>query len=378
MGTTEDMTRYTHGGYHPCIVGNILHGQSSSYRIVHKLGFGSYATVWLAEMMDASKAFVAVKVSTADGLSAREAESLRAVQSEHTVTLLDAFALDGPNGTHSVIVTDVLVPVLSLLSSHLSPRWRKKIAYDLVLAVHELHESGVVHGDLHLGNVGITIPQLLKEDPEDVMQDLDSHELTIVLPVDPKNSTPSLPAYVVAPCNLARYYGRICGSNDTPHAKIFDFGSAHFAGSQPTSFQCAVEACAPETVLARIVDKDENPPIGPTADVWALGAMIYEIVSGSAIFRSLGISALLTHMASMTGSVPSQWQARWPNSDSPRDAGAWWGQRRDHLKKGCTDDKDTDDLINLLRKTLVLDPSKRPSPKEISRDPWFMGIQQDD
>ena len=64
---TEPMTLYLPGGYHPIVVGDIL-GPSSEpqYRIVHKLGWGAYSTVWLAQKRDSTQAFVSVKVSTAD------------------------------------------------------------------------------------------------------------------------------------------------------------------------------------------------------------------------------------------------------------------------------------------------------------------------
>ena len=64
---TEPMTLYLPGGYHPIVVGDIL-GPSSErqYRIMHKLGWGAYSTVWLAQKRDSSQVFVSVKVSTAD------------------------------------------------------------------------------------------------------------------------------------------------------------------------------------------------------------------------------------------------------------------------------------------------------------------------
>lgn len=55
----EDITLYRRGGYHPVKLGdcfstlpadNLLYRSlpTSRYRILHKLGHGSYATVWLA------------------------------------------------------------------------------------------------------------------------------------------------------------------------------------------------------------------------------------------------------------------------------------------------------------------------------------------
>lgn len=54
MDTTEEQERYCPGGFHPVAIGDMLDPDARlalperRYRILHKLGFGSYATVWLA------------------------------------------------------------------------------------------------------------------------------------------------------------------------------------------------------------------------------------------------------------------------------------------------------------------------------------------
>ena len=41
----ENIEGYQTGGYHPVTIGDTFGGQ---YKIIHKLGFGGFATVWLA------------------------------------------------------------------------------------------------------------------------------------------------------------------------------------------------------------------------------------------------------------------------------------------------------------------------------------------
>lgn len=48
LDQVEDMRRYRPGGYHPIKLGDMLASSTSRYRILHKLGHGSFATVWLA------------------------------------------------------------------------------------------------------------------------------------------------------------------------------------------------------------------------------------------------------------------------------------------------------------------------------------------
>jgi hypothetical protein len=103
----ESLKKYKPGGYHPIMIGDILH---SRYRIVDKLGFGGYSTVWLARDT-CSERYVAVKVGVADS-SLRETNILRALSAplpsaspaypgHSSIPLpLDEFKLNGPNGTH--------------------------------------------------------------------------------------------------------------------------------------------------------------------------------------------------------------------------------------------------------------------------------------
>ena len=49
----EDMSMYKLGGYHPVTLGDTFSSISDSkaprYRVLHKLGHGSFSTVWLAQ-----------------------------------------------------------------------------------------------------------------------------------------------------------------------------------------------------------------------------------------------------------------------------------------------------------------------------------------
>lgn len=67
--------------------------------------------------------FVALKISIADAPEAsREVHVLKFISernndvaSQHIMTLLDNFQVNGPNGSHEVIVTDVVTPLGALV-----------------------------------------------------------------------------------------------------------------------------------------------------------------------------------------------------------------------------------------------------------------------
>ena len=45
--TQENTLRYRKGGYHPVCLGDTF--RNNRYKIQHKLGWGGFSTVWLAE-----------------------------------------------------------------------------------------------------------------------------------------------------------------------------------------------------------------------------------------------------------------------------------------------------------------------------------------
>ena len=66
--------------------------------------------------------FVALKIAVADtAKGSHEAHILRflnendtGIGSQHILNLLDSFRIEGPNGSHDVLVTEVLVPLRAL------------------------------------------------------------------------------------------------------------------------------------------------------------------------------------------------------------------------------------------------------------------------
>jgi hypothetical protein len=51
----EDTNRYRPGGLHLVALGEVYESSAARYKIIHKLGWGSYSTVWLASVLNESK-----------------------------------------------------------------------------------------------------------------------------------------------------------------------------------------------------------------------------------------------------------------------------------------------------------------------------------
>lgn len=153
----EDLHRYRPGGYHPIHLGDLLH--SRRYRIVHKLGWGGYSTVWLAHDLKTSR-LVALKILVAEiSRETREVEILRQLgeaatdpqRSLYLSQLQGYFRQDGPNGSHQCLVFDVDgVSVRALAQNYETGRLPGSMAWEvskqLLLALELLHANGVAHG----------------------------------------------------------------------------------------------------------------------------------------------------------------------------------------------------------------------------------------
>lgn len=56
----EDVQQYCRGGYHPIVTGDVF---DRRYRVIRKLGWGHFSTVWLCRDLEGSKPkYVALKV----------------------------------------------------------------------------------------------------------------------------------------------------------------------------------------------------------------------------------------------------------------------------------------------------------------------------
>lgn len=150
----ERLELYGPGGYHPVVINDSL---QKRYRIVDKLGFGGCSTIWLARD-EIDNRYVAVKIgSSKPSLPRREVEILRALhgprsssQAAAVPTILDAFDVQGPNGTHPCYTAILTQGNLREASySRLFPvHVARALAAKLATAVAFVHARGFVHGGL--------------------------------------------------------------------------------------------------------------------------------------------------------------------------------------------------------------------------------------
>ncbi|KAE8154969.1 kinase-like domain-containing protein [Aspergillus avenaceus] len=334
----EKLERYRPGGYHPVVIGEQL---KDRYCIVHKLGFGAYLTVWLARDQQSGK-YVAIKVSVSsiDHVSSQESNVLRRLGTVYSkanahpgealiLPMLDEFLLSGPNGTHRCLVT---VPgMMNLADAKDASCTRlfqlpvaRGIVAQLIQAVAFLHSQGIVHGDLHEGNVLIRLPESIDTLSQEQLYERygqPHHEPAIRLDKGPLPQ--GVPTHAVVPVWLGKESKLV----SLPEAQVFliDFGES-FMPLKSKRYHSNV----PDTLVPPEIRFESEKPLSFPSDIWTLACTIWTILGQRPLFEGYNPSSdcVVKGQVDTLGKLPLQWwlqwdsRARWFNEDGTRHSGA--------------------------------------------------------
>nr|POE67015.1 isoform 2 of srsf protein kinase 2 [Quercus suber] len=380
----ENPIDYRVGGYHPIRIGDRLNQQ---YRIVHKLGHGTFSTVWLALDEETSR-YVAIKVGVANAhadANRLEIDILSQLtksavswddlnrQSSLIPMVLDRFDLSGPNGTHPCFVTvPAQCSVLDAREASGSALFPLEVARSLgaqlTMAVSLVHSEGYAHGveELYVRYGEPGRHPVIRLDGQDTP------------------NGPEVPPYAVPPIWLGVNSSKIA----LGEAKLMlsDFGLA-FRPDEKSRFKSYTP------LVLRPPEAFFEPATALTfsSDIWTLGCVIFELFA----HRSL-IDGILTPQDEITaqqvhlqGLMPSEWWDRWEKrSKWYDDAGKplsnasdiWsWERRFEHWVQnprssndmGTFDDQEWDALLKLLKWMLAWKPSDRPDVKQVLETEWM-------
>ncbi|ESO13073.1 hypothetical protein HELRODRAFT_130721, partial [Helobdella robusta] len=168
----ENVEEYCKGGYHCVRIGSMYNDQ---YRIVRKLGWGYFSTVWLCWDVK-KKSYAALKVVKSavefSDAARDEIKLLKAILNadpsdrgrERIIRLFDSFEIYGPHGKHYCLATEVMGP--NLLHLIVQSKYRglpianvKIIMYQVLDGLRYLHEKcKIIHTDLKPENI-LLVPQ---------------------------------------------------------------------------------------------------------------------------------------------------------------------------------------------------------------------------
>ncbi|SPQ99904.1 unnamed protein product (mitochondrion) [Plasmodiophora brassicae] len=313
----EGSDGYKPGGYHPVRVGQVYNRR---YRIESKLGWGHFSTVWLATDTTVDDAHqhrhVALKIQKSaehyTEAALDEIELLRRAgsASEHVVRLLDFFYHVGPNGRHMCMVFELLGE--NLLSLIKKSGYRgiplprvQRMTRDILLALHDLHtDAQIIHTDIKPENILLTrtsapvvsslpqaiaslevdadkqAPALSKSQKQRLRKKKAKMGAAAAAAVPPPPSEPALEPDTDSKASDAE--GPVPVSHAMPssslpqRAKLADLGNACWTYKHFTSDITTRQYRSPEAIV--------GAPYGPPVDIWALAALVFELITGDYLF----------------------------------------------------------------------------------------------
>ncbi|PTU24481.1 hypothetical protein P175DRAFT_0506128 [Aspergillus ochraceoroseus IBT 24754] len=339
----EGLHSYHPNGFHPVHLGDIFHCR---YKVLRKLGYGRYSTVWLVEDQRCC-CYKALKILSAECYGgSNDLFELEDIDN-YIPTLVDSFEHVGPNGRHVCLVLEPMGETLASFGtlfpkcqvpSPIIQRFTKQL---LLLALDYAHRSGVIHTDIQPRNVMIQISDL---------SIIDKY-LTI-----PESS------------NLMDLDVALC-----------DWGAASWTDNHLTEVIQPVLLRAPEVIL--------RAPWGAPVDIWNLGAVLLEVldavrmVDGRAA-QTGGVYKTKHHLEEMValfGPFPS-WLLAQGKKEVVDEFFDENGRIRDPIPRPeamlenwieslAGDDKA--EFIMFLKSMMKIDPRDRLMPKQLLDEPWL-------
>ncbi|KAF5012510.1 hypothetical protein FDECE_1436 [Fusarium decemcellulare] len=386
----EPLEIYQDGGYHPVHLGD-CYGPCGRYRVLHKLGYGGFGTVWLCRDT-LNETYVSLKILASE-LKSDELLDLTLAGldhsipgAEHIAVPLDHFTVEGPNGSHKCLVLPVLGPPVSSVSSDLPIAPNKDagavlrgMAYQATEAMNFLHKNQICHGDFRAANILLKLASLDHLSEEDIFSLLGQPTQNRVRTESGEDLPASSPQYIVTQADMS------CLGTEylTDQICVIDFGES-FSFSSPPEYLGMPENYLPPEVLL-----EEQDVIGPACDLWALGCTLFEIREQIPLYYMIhDKDELIAESVRFFGKFPKEkwekWEARgdWFDEDGKwlRDQTYPWSfelalskpaDRSETKNSTGWSEAEQKLLADLLYQLFSYQPEKRPTAEEVLKHDWF-------
>ena len=265
-----------------------------------------------------------------------EAEILARIQHPQVVQVFEVDTFTGPNG---VAIPYLAIELLEggslskrLRAGRLDSRAAAELVEGIARAVHAVHTQGIVHRDLKPGNI-------LFPEAGEKRQETGEREEGLPGSADSKSPISRLLPPKVTDFGLAKFTQ--AGADLTGTGQVV--GTPHYM--------------APEQAAG-------SRQVGPAADVYSLGAILFECLAGRPPF--LGDEPMSVLVKVVTEVPPD---VRTLRSDVPRDLGAVVMRRldKDPRRRYAT----AEDLANDLRRDPSTTDPQRPDPLATHERIWL-------
>jgi serine/threonine protein kinase len=287
----------------------------------------------------------------------------------------------------------------------------KRILKQLLQSLASVHANGLIHGDVHLGNLLFSIRDISGK-PEHEMKRGQDEMIRPLIRKDGKEDRWA-PRYLTLNQPLTDFVD----TSDDFKVKLADFASAWpIASPPPDKFLTPIALRAPEMVL------EHRPAVSEKVDIWAFGCLLYELLTGRQLFwiwpsgeydhdkwdwrlayDSLeDICDVLGHdppetMISANVSFGKTWleandkRKRCPSLGFDEESDGRVYERGEYpedrkvlrcsleerwarMKPDEFDEEETEIVLGLIKKILRWDPSDRPSAEDLLKEEWFAGV----
>ncbi|KAF2107310.1 kinase-like domain-containing protein [Lophiotrema nucula] len=342
----ERIENYGNDGWIPIRIKDKF--DNGRYKIRNKLGFGSRATVWVARDYELDIA-VSIKVfKAANSPDNRELRILQHIEQqspdhpgrEYLPKYLRHFNVHRNGKTNRFIVLELLGPQLRQIHEQFhpyNPSFSRRVSKQLLLAIDCLHSYGIVHGDIHEGNVLFCLPGGYKMPLDKVSQGR-------VKRVDGAPLCENLPSRLVEPLFNAIKDSDAERFRNNSNIKLIDFSSSFFEFEAPEWIHTRSDIVSPEVIV-------QKPPT-KAIDIWSLGCLTFYIATGRRLLETIkGGPSILPQIYAVVGSSPA-----------PLDDSEDYSDSEDYPDlEGLLDGVGISDqaLSQYIRKALVVDPVKR-------------------
>ncbi|KAK5989721.1 Serine/threonine-protein kinase SRPK-like protein [Cladobotryum mycophilum] len=331
--------------------------------------------VELGEVLQSSEVtYLTLKICTRDDASEflhqgdnelAVCEHLRKSDVRETMTgsvrqILDSFMVTGPHGSHRCLLYQPLGISFTEFRNRLPGRiFNKRLLQQslqlIVISLHYLHRSGVVHTDISPNNIlmGVKDASFLANMEDDEIVRPPARKVLSDRTIYQSRPMPITDGYpVISDLGAARY------------------GSERYRGDvMPEVYR------APEVIL----DMEWDQKI----DIWSIGLMIFDLFEGGRLFfaRKNGMLDDEQHLAeihSLLGPPPLEFLKRSEKCHNYWDEQGNWiaatpipeqsFEMREHRLQG----EDKELLISFMRSILRWLPEERPTAEELAYDDFLM------
>ncbi|KAK3934476.1 kinase-like domain-containing protein [Diplogelasinospora grovesii] len=396
---------YRPGGFHPVHIKDLL--KDGRYKIINKLGAGSSSTVWLARdnhnQCNVSVKIVLARESDEACGGNHQLQIMRHITEngdpnhpgrKHVSHLLDSFYHEGPNGRHLCIVQELIGPDLEFVTMELrfelNRDHRRRVSAQLLLAVDYLHSCGVVHGDIHKGNVLFRLADIDRSTLRGIQRQVSSPNKAPIVRKDGLPLEKGMLQYTVV--NLL-YDGDMYDPQYLNQVQLVDFGKSFFISTPPKLHRTPPWSYrSPEQVFRHTLTE--------AIDIWSLGCITYQLITTDFLFGWMfqepkKPEVLIRRFQRILGDVPEEWIREALESGvlkkepHDKDIDLFQPLEAQLLDSGFgfeADDperpipplhkRNFDLLLNYIQKTLVVNAEQRATSEDLLADPWVTGANQ--